>query len=287
MDARKLKASAGAEWILAGFGLLRSPGMLLVGAIFGLIVGLASMLMLQSTALVMPVQLLLTLVGPLLVGGMVLAAHTVDNGGQAEPAHLLAGLQQGRTPKLLATLLPQFAAIVLIIILLLLMVGPTQLTQLASAVEAAQASGGQVDPSQFAGFPAGRMLLWILLMVVIAVLASFLTFTAFGDIMVNGRGAFESMRDSLRACLRNFGAMVVFFVLVIISSIGLGIAASLVGGLLGLLLGDALTAMVVNVVLMAVLMPVVTGAMYYGWKQMRGGAGQALPPAASDNGFEA
>lgn len=285
-DVRKVSASAGAEWLLGGFGLLRkSPfGFGLLGAIFGLLSAGIGLLSLASPTLILPLQLVMMLLGPLLIAGMIWAAREVDLGRSAQPGQLLRGVQDGKSGRLLATLLPQIAAGLVAVLLLFVLVGPQQLQHLVGVME--QAQSGAADPSSFSGFPVGRLFLWLLLVLVIGVLAGFFTFTAIADMMFTSSGAIEAMKRSFRACLRNLGAMIVFFVLLIITAVALGIAVQIVAFVVRLALGATAGMFVAQILLMAVLMAVVTGAMYMAWKQMVAGSEEAPVAGNVSGGIE-
>lgn len=282
-DVRKVRPSAGAEWLLGGFGLLRrSPfGLGLLGAIFGLIAVLLAMFAMSSPALLMIQQLVMALLGPLLVAGMIWAAREVDQGRSANPGHLLRGIQDGKTGRLWATLLPQIAAGVVAVLLLMLMVGPTHLQALVAAVEQAQGQT-QPDPSLFADLPLGRLFLWLLLVLAIGITAGFFTFTAIPDMMFRNAGAIEAMKRSFRACVRNLPAMIVFFVLLVIAAVFLSIAVQIVGFIVKLVAGETAMLFVSQILLMAVLLPVVTGSMYHAWKQLVAGEDASAPPSERD-----
>lgn len=282
-DVRKVRPSAGAEWLLGGFGLLRrSPfGLGLLGAIFGLIAVVLAMFAMSSPALLMLQQLVMALLGPLLVAGMIWAAREVDQGRSANPGHLLRGIQDGKTGRLWATLLPQIAAGVVAVLLLMLMVGPTHLQALVAAVEQAQGQT-QPDPSLFADLPMGRLFLWLLLVVAVGITAGFFTFTAIPDMMFRNAGALEAMKRSFRACVGNLPAMIVFFVLLVIAAVCLSIAVQIVGFIVKLVAGETAMLFVVQILLMAVLLPVVTGAMYCAWKQLVAGEDASAPPSERD-----
>ena len=282
-DVRKVRPSAGAEWLLGGFALLRrSPfGLGLLGAIFGLIAVVLAMFAMSSPALVMIQQLVMALLGPLLVAGMIWAAREVDQGRSANPSHLLRGIQDGKTGRLWATLLPQIAAGVVAVLLLMLMIGPTHLQALVAAAEQAQGQT-QPDPSLFAGLPLGRLFLWLLLVLAIGIIAGFFTFTAIPDMMFRNVGALDAMKRSFRACVVNLPALIVFFVLLVIAAVCLSIAAQIVGFVVKLVAGETAMLFVVQILLMAVLLPVVTGAMYYAWKQLVAGEDASAPPSERD-----
>lgn len=270
----KVQASAGAEWLMGGFRLLRkSPlGLGLLGAIFG-VLGLVAGLAVQSGAVTlgMLLQLVFILSGPLLLAGMIYAAREVDEGREASPAHLLRGVHDGRVPSLLATLLPQVGAVVLLILLLIVLIGPSQLQAMQPVLEELQGQATP-DPALVEQLPVGRLLLWMVLAVLLGVIAGFFTFTAIAAIMFRGRPGLPAMGDSFRACIRNLPALLVFFLLLLIAAFALNIGALAVGVLVGALLGPAAMQMAMQVVMAAVLMPVVTGSMYYAWRQLHGDA---------------
>ena len=94
------------------------------------------------------------------------------------------------------------------------------------------------------------------------------------------------MKRSFRACMANLGAIVLFFVLLVIAAIAITIAVQIVGFIVSLLAGETAMLFVVQILMMAVLMPVVTGAMYFAWKQLIAGA-DASAPSSRDSIVEA
>lgn len=282
-DVRKVRPSAGAEWLLGGFGLLRrSPfGLGLLGALFGLLAVVLGMVATSSPGLVLLQQLVMMLLGPLLVAGMVWAAREVDQGRGANPGHLLRGIQDGKTTRLWATLLPQIAAGMVAVLLLFVVVGAADLQKLVTVVEQAQGQADP-DPSLFAGLPMGKLMLWLVVAVIVGIVAGFFTFTAIPDMMFRDARAFDAMKRSFRACIANLPAMVVFFVLLLIAAIAITLVVQLVGFVVRLVAGDSAMLFVSQVLTMAVLMPVVTGAMYHAWKQMVAGEG-TVPGAVRDD----
>lgn len=284
----KVAPGAGAEWLLGGFALFRRAplGLGALGAIFGAL-GLLANIAMQggNPTLAMLLQLVFILLGPLLLAGLIHAAREVEQGRPASPAHLLRGVQEGKAPRLLATLLPQVAAMALALVLLFVLIGPAQIEAMAKLLETLQAQPNP-DPAQVAQMPVGRLFLWMLLVLGIGIAAGFFTFTAVAEIMFRDTGAFEAMGRSFRACLRNLPALLVFFVLLVIAALGLNFLVFLVGAVVGTVLGAAAMAALVQLLMMAVLMPVVTGAMYTAWKQLHGEPqGAPIPPPIA--GFEA
>lgn len=283
---RKVPASAGAEWLLGGFGLLRKAplGLGLLGLIYGVIAVLVAMSAEHDMTVFMLLELGLVLIGPLLLGGFVYAARSVDRGNQAEPAQLLQGVRSGRTARLLAMLLPQVVALIVCVGLLLLLVGSTELAQMAQAMERMQAQATP-DPALMSGLPVARLLLWLLLAFVVGIVASFFTFVAVPEVMFTDSGALDAMQRSFRACVRNLPAFIVFLVLLLIAVIALYIAIMVVGMAVKLVAGVMAMQVAVQLLAMAVFMPLVTGAMYFAWKQMLAGDGAAI--ATVPTGIEA
>src|SRR5678815_3525963 len=136
-DVRKVPASAGAEWLLGGFRLLRQAplGLAGLGLIYGLVALLVPMSMQVNTTLFLVLELVLVALGPILTAGMIYAAQRVDRCERPLPAHLLQGLREGKAGRLLATLVPQLAAVLLCALLLVVMVGGDSLGQMAQAFE--------------------------------------------------------------------------------------------------------------------------------------------------------
>ena len=278
-EIRKVPASAGAEWLLGGFSLLRKAPLTLglLGLIWGGLSALASVTGQLWLSLVM------ALFGPILFGGVIYAAREVDLGRHASPRHLLQGLREGKAAQLLAMLLPQIAALVILALLLLAMLGGEQLQHIAQVMERMQANP---DPELAKTLPAGRMLGWLLLALVVGVVAGFFTFVAIPEVMFTPRGAFAAMAISFRACVRNLPALIVMIVLLLIALFAISIAVNLLIVLLTWAIGQPSAAFIGQLLLMAVLLPVMGGAIYYAWRNMLGDAAAPPVPPQAD-GFEA
>jgi hypothetical protein len=285
-DVASVPASAGAEWLLGGFRLLRQAplGLAALGAIYGLIALLVPLSMSVNTTLFMLLELVLVLLGPILTGGMVYAAQTVDQGGRPHPAHLLQALREGKGARLLATLIPQLLAVLLCALLLVLLISPPALAQMVQTVETLQ-NQAHPDPALVSGLPIGRLLVWMLLALVIGVVTSFFTLLAVPEIMLTDRPAMDAMRRSFRACVRNVPALIVFLVLAMIAIFAIYLAVTVVAVVLRVVAGEWAMQAASQVLASAVLMPVLTGAMYTAWQQLLARTG--APGVAANGGFEA
>lgn len=278
-EIRKVSASAGAEWLLGGFALLRKAPLAL--GLLGLIWGGLSAL--ASVGGQLWLSFALALLGPILFGGLIHATREVDQGRPALPAHLVQGLREGKAVRLLAMLLPQFAAVAVVVMLLFAMIGSEQLQQLMLVMEQMQTTS---DPQLAEGLPTGRLFAWLLVALAVGVLAGFFTFVAIPEVMFTERGAFAAMLLSVRACLRNLGALMVLIVLMFIAMLALSLAAQLVVAVLALALGAQPAMFIGQLLLMAVLLPVMGGAVYHAWRQMLGTTSTEPAPVGA-SGFEA
>lgn len=298
-EIRKVPASAGAEWLLTGFGLLKRAPLALgsLGILWGVGTSLVLSLSMLVPALGTVVQLLLLLAGPLFMGGMLWAIREVDQGRVAKPSHLLQGVQEGRAPQLLVALLPQLFAALLLGTLLLVLVGTDGLQQLSVVMvklnELSQ-SGAQPDPAQIealvATLPAGRILLWLLLLIASFVALTLALFVMPPQVMFERSSGMHALRASLRASIHNLPAMLVFFVLAFIAIFAIYFAVIIVALFIGLIAGQVAAMAIAQLLLMAILMPVFAGAVYAAWKQMLAPAdasGPTLPPVSSGHVFEA
>ena len=278
-EIRKVPASAGAEWLLGGFGLLRRAPMAL--GLLGLIWGGLSAL--ASVTGQLWLSLLLALLGPILFGGLIYAAREVDQGRPAVPQNLLQGMREGKVLPLLAMLLPQIAALVALALLAVAMIGSEQLQHIAQVMQQMQVNP---DPELAKTLPTGSMLGWLALALVVGVITGFFTFVAIPEVMFTARGALPAMVLSFRACLRNLPALLVMIVLLLISLFAISIAVNLLVALLTWAIGQQPATFIGQLLLMAVLLPVMAGAVYFAWRQMLGDVA-VQPAAAAAEGLEA
>jgi hypothetical protein len=291
MEIRKLPASAGAEWLLGAFRLIgKSPqGFGLLALSYAALSFLLVLAMQSAPTLGGALQIVFFIIGPLLIAGMIFAAHEVDEGREASPAHLLAAIRTGRAGRVISTLVPQIVVLIVCLALLYVIVGQEnveKLMALSVKLQTEAQTKGTIDPELAAelmrDLPVGRLFLWIVAVFAIGFGAIFFTLTIVPDMMFTEVRLVEAMRRSYRACTQNFLALLVFlvmgFVVMIAFSVGLGI----LGALAGLIGGD--TAMLaLNALGNGVFVAFIAGAMYFAWKQMLGGGTAA--PAAETTGI--
>jgi len=287
----KVPAGAGAEWLLGAFALIRKAPLALglLGVIWGLLTLLPLQAMAVNNTLGLLLQFGLALLGPFLFAGMLWAVHDADQGKPVTPAHLFREVRSERALALLGTLVPQIAAALILGLLLFAMIGPTELQHLGEVIaklEQTAQSGGQPDPELVRTLPVGRLLLWVLALIAAAIAISLITFVAVPGIVFGRHSGFVAMRDSLRACLHNLLAMLVFYVLLAIAFIVLALGIQLLALMVQLVAGPTAGVWVSNLLLMGILMPLLAGAVYYAWRQMLGD-GSAVDPTAMPTHLEA
>ena len=295
----KVPASAGAEWLLAGFALLRrAPVPLFAISVVGLLVVALSLLIAVvvvglMSALPFPLSLIplliyaaLTLGVPCLIfAGVVWAAREVSEGRDASVHHLQVGIRHV-APLLLTSVIP-LAGTILSAILLIALIG-TEGVQQANDVmlklQALMADGGQPDPAQVnalvAPLPVVRFLFWMLVTIALAPIVVCLVMVAVSEVIFSDRSGFSALRLSLAANAKNFGALIVFSLLLAVLLFVLSLVLQIVGVIVQFVLGPVIAVLFTNLALMGVLMPLLAGAAYTAWRQMLGNGSAGTPGVA-------
>ncbi|MBS0216199.1 MAG: hypothetical protein JSR50_10665 [Proteobacteria bacterium] len=281
-EPRKAPASAGAQWLIDGFALLKaSPGGFgVMGVLYGVFAAVVIGMAILVPQVGFAVQALQIIAAPILTGGMVWAAGEVAQGRDVGPAAFGEPLRQGKVGALLVTLLPQIVLGLVMAMLLVVLVGVDNMQVIASVMEKMQNAGpgAQPDPALIATLPMGRMLLWLLCVVVLAFMLLLMTFVAIPGVMLGGNSGIEALQRSWRAGLRNLPAVLVFAVVLFITLVGLTILIAIIGAIVRLVAGEIGQMVVSQLVMMTVLMPVMAGALSSAWRSMLGDAADQ-PPA--------
>ncbi|MBS0217031.1 MAG: hypothetical protein JSR63_02495 [Proteobacteria bacterium] len=281
-EPRKAPASAGAQWLIDGFALLKaSPGGFgVMGVLYGVFAAVVIGMAILVPQVGFAVQALQIIAAPILTGGMVWAAGEVAQGRDVGPAAFGEPLRQGKVGALLVTLLPQIVLGLVMAMLLVVLVGVDNMQVIASVMEKMQNAGpgAQPDPALIATLPMGRMLLWLLCVVVLAFVLLLMTFVAIPGVMLGGNSGIEALQRSWRAGLRNLPAVLVFAVVLFITLVGLTILIAIIGAIVRLVAGEIGQMVVSQLVMMTVLMPVMAGALSSAWRSMLGDAADQ-PPA--------
>ena len=279
MEANKVNAGSGAQWLLDGIALVRShPGPLLV---IGLVYGVLASIPVLS--------LLVGALGVVLMGGVVLAARQADQGQSPGVGTLFAAFGSGKVARLLLLVLIAVVFMLAVAMLLVLMIGGEGVSLMQRIVESTP-PGGQPDPALIAQLPAGRLLGWFGLLLALAVLLGVYTFFYIALVMFTDLGAGQAMRASMKAGARNLPALLVYMLVSIVFSVMVMLLAALVSGLAGIAVGTRWAEIIASVLITMVVVPVGAGAMYSGWRQVFGDRLPGTPPQEPEDtgsGFHA
>lgn len=252
MSFQTVPAGQGLKWITDSVNLiLRNPAPY---ALMGLVVAVAALVPLLGS-------LALAVLGPALYGGIMYAAREHEGGGTPDFKHLFQAFNEpGKLPKMLILCLPGIAAGVIIGILAVIFLG--------GALLGAGISGATNSGTAFSAGMGMGLLVFFVLALAIGLFAYALTFFATPRVMLDNIEPVQAMRESLKACLGNVGALLVY--------IGVLLAACIV---VTIVLGF-ISPIVAQLVLMVAFVPVVSVAAYRASREIFGlhGTTQELPP---------
>lgn len=285
MEIRKVPASAGAQWLLSAFQLLRrSPvgfgllGLIYSGLWLGMAVFAASFPQISAMA-----QLAFLVFGALLVALMIYAAQEVDAGRSASLGALFASLRGENGGRMVRTLVPQAIFALGMAALVYLLIGQDNLVKAMETMADIQAkaqAGVQVDPNTILDGPLMRVAIGGMLILGISVLVFVFTMTLLPDMLLGDRKLGEALRRSVAAGLRNLPAMLLYLVLGFVLLMAVSIGVGILLGVAQLVFGPA-AAIVGNALLYGLFMSLIAATMYFAWKQMLGGGDTTTPAEPS------
>jgi hypothetical protein len=275
MEIRKVPASAGAEWLLGAFGLLKkSPfGFGMLAVIYAVLSMGMAVFAGSIPSLAGPLQLVSMLLGALIVALMIYAAQEVDEGRSATLIALLGSLRGSNGGRMLKALVPQVIFALMLIAMVYLIIGTDNINKamaLIADIQAKAQAGTQIDPQTLAQGPIARVAIGSIVIMVISVIAVIFTMTLLPDMLLAGHSLGRALRRSVAAGARNLTAMLVYLILGFVLLMTISIGVGLVLGVLQLIFGEAAT-IAGNVLLYGVFINMFAGTMYFAWKQMLGG----------------
>lgn len=238
MEARKVDAGQGWQWIVDGFKLFRKnpPIWITLFVIYFLIVIAVSIIPVVG-------PLVMTLLAPVFTAGFMLACRDLEQGGELELGYLIAGFKHNTGQ--LITVGGLYLVGSIIILGLMMLTG-------GGAILGSAALGHMhgAEPAEVMVGAMGGML--IALLVALALLVPLLMAYWFAPALVvfHGIPAAEAMKLSFFGCLRNILPFLVYgvisFVLMMIAMIPFGLG-------------------------MLILVPVLNASIYVGYKDIFGG----------------
>ena len=280
-EPRVVEAGRGATWWAHGFHILKSSFWTWIGIMIIYIV--LSMLMTAVTSVVPFLgNVGFWLLTPVFMGGLMIGCQSIENGGELRVAHLFEGFQG-----------THFVPLMIIGALnIALMLGVAAITAagLFGTLTLAQmiAPGASGDPLEaLRGSPmfTGTGVLTGVLVLVLLTAFTMLNWFAPALVALRGATAFEAMKLSFLACLRNWAPFLVYGLIGVAISVALtfifGAGAAMVGaGVLmgasdlatgiGAILGLVVLFIVGFAIVAVVLGPIVFGSLYSGYKDTLG-----------------
>ena len=263
MSASNVPASHGWNWIAQALDVLKRYPMpfLVMGLIFG-VIGIIPVLG----------GLVLLILGPALIAGTCYAAQQAEQGKTPEIGNLFRGFQEGdRIGPLITLCIPLVVGLVVIGILF----GIFAVGAAVSGGKAlmTQAEGNPMVLFQAMGFMS--LLIMVPLAIIIALGIYGLTFFAIPRTLLDKADAFASMKESLAACRKNFGA---FLVTIVILMLGVFVLSAIFKVLHLGVVGDILVS--------TALYSILGSTLYFAYRDVLGGGAASthaevpVPPPA-------
>ncbi|MBI3149231.1 MAG: hypothetical protein HYZ17_12050 [Betaproteobacteria bacterium] len=236
-EGRQVPAGNGASWLGGGWALFKeAPGMWILFTIIIIAISLVLSLL--------PVigDVAMTLLSPVLWGGIMLGCVALKQGEPLELSHLFAGFTSKAGPLVLLGLLSLVGTVVIVLIIgvvAIAIVGGTGLATLlrGDGIETLAGLGGML---------LGLLLAGLLFLVLLIPLMMALWF-ATPLVVFQNLDPLAAMRASFKVCLKNIGAFLIY-------------------GLLGLVL--AIVASIPILLGWLVLVPVIMGSIYAGYRDV-------------------
>lgn len=287
MPIHRVPATRGLGWLSESLDITgKHPGTVLgaVGLALVAAIGLALVVSLvtlggtstdAATSLVraLPLLLLVTLLQPVLLGGLLALLDRIERGEAAAAATVFAGFGGGRLLPLASLGLVQLAAVALNLLALHGLGGEDFLARYWAYFAELQPGQG-FDPAAVPQPKHGGLV--TLINIATNFLATAILVFSTPQVMLAGRDPLTAVLEALRAVLLNLpalllAALVVFFGL-IVAVLVLGLVSTLLG-LIGGLIAPAVGGLLVFVLILLVVLAVfamLAGAAYLAWREVFG-----------------
>lgn len=269
MSPRKVGASEGANWLVNSAKLMKKA--LVPHLSMGGVVGVISALPLIS--------LVLVVINQALQGGIISAMFRQESEGREPQVGDLftAFNQDGKAGPMLMLCIPNI--ILMVVFLLIIIVGVIMLFSSNPDFDFSVFAEAETDPEAAKELGAamigyiGTFLLFGLFAILVSILIFFALFTAVPRVMLDGISPFAAMKESLKACLTNWTAMLVYVLTLFVIGIVMFILMMIVVVPMALLAAEntalsMLMQILISVLFSAAFVPLVAGSMYQAWKDM-------------------
>ena len=224
---RVVDTGRGATWFSEAFDLFKkNPGIWIANFII-LIVILCVLLVVPFLG-----HLIISILGPVFVGGLMLGCHALANGGEFEIEHLFAGFKQ-KTAKLILLgvfyLIGNFVIMVVIGALGVVIIGGAGLTGMMAG---GAGSSSMMSAMMLGGFGIGFLLVMLIALALTIPLLMAIWFAP-ALVALQNLEPLDAMKVSFHACLKNFVPFLIYgvvsFVLAIVASIPFGLGWLVLG----------------------------------------------------------
>lgn len=205
VQVRSVAAGRGWDWIVEGFGYFkRAPGqwiaMVLIWALLIIVMSLIPL-----------VNMAVSLLSPVFIGGMMIACRRQDNGEQPEVADLFAGFKEKFVPLLIlgALMLGATIALTIVMAVLMMIVG-------GGAMMSGAAMGGEAGA--WAAMGLGMLIVLLIALALSVPIAMAFWFApvlvAVGDVQ-----PVEAVKQSFNGCLKNIVPFLIYGLVALVISI--------------------------------------------------------------------
>jgi uncharacterized membrane protein len=197
MNIQSVPAGHGWQWIVAAFGLFKKNP--LIWIVLHLI-----LVLIGAGLSILPVigAYLLYLLTPLLLGGLMTAAKDIESGRDIEIAHLFRGFRQN-TSHLITVGGVYLVGQVVISGVMIMLGGPEFQQALRVGVDG-------IDPASITPEVATRILTALLVGMALFVPLAMATWFSPALVILDNQSGFAAMGESVRACLRNMQAFLIY-----------------------------------------------------------------------------
>lgn len=256
MQAHKVNASRGAQWLLDSFGLLRQyPAQL---ASMGFACGVVSTLPFVS------------LVTVILFGGLLVAVRCADEGRVPGAGLLFSMFASIKGMRLLVIAGITIVVSLTFLVLLFWMVGSDVFVKILDVARA----GNQPDVDLFADTPvdglATRAAVVLLLVFEIGLCLAFFMFFYIPLVTYSGATVVDAWRLSIRAGVKNAAPIAVLLLILMVISICVALGSWMISTLILFAIAPGWIPVVFSALFNGVMTLIIAGVLYFAWKDVFG-----------------
>ncbi|GAA0204287.1 hypothetical protein GCM10009123_09480 [Kangiella japonica] len=213
-------------------------------------------------ALLPPTAFLFAIINPMLVAGLLLGAHAVYiKQGGVKPLQLFEAFKHPNVVQLMVYTVLAIALVIVAVIVLMSIIGFDTL----NAIDFTRVQAGDEAYTKSVLKQISPAIPWGVLLFLLISLA---TWFAVSLILFSGQNALPSLGNSLVGGLKNFFAVLVFVLTLIVCGIVIVLLSSLILTMFGSLLANPLVNLLFNVLINTLVMPIFIGVTYIAYREI-------------------